>query len=128
MTRFAGSLIEVGICERRTTTTVVPRSISAMGVSRGGLEPSEIRLTGDVNTELSKVAGNKAGATGVSNETAWQFLFTANLTHTKVELELASVAGVWKEMGFSGAREAREALFPLGTRERPIFPFPSNLN
>ena len=99
-----------------------------MGVSRGGLEPSEIRLTGDVNTELSKVAGNKAGATGVSNETAWQFLFTANLTHTKVELEFASVAGVWKEMGFSGAREAREALFPLGTRERPIVPFPSNLN
>ena len=70
MTRFSGSLIEVGICERRTTTTVVPRAIRAMGVSRGGLEPSEIRLTGDVNTELSKVAGNKAGATGVSNGTA----------------------------------------------------------
>ena len=85
MTRSAGSLRQVGICGRRTSTAVAPKPIRAMGVSRGGLEPSEISLTGDVNSELAKVAGNKARATRVSNETARQFLFKANLTHTNVE-------------------------------------------
>ena len=72
MTRSAGSLIEVGICERRTTTAVIPKPIRAKGMSRGGLEPSEISLTGDVNSKLAEVAGNKAWVTVVSTGTARQ--------------------------------------------------------
>lgn len=86
MTRSAGSLHEVGICGRRTTTAVAPKPIRVIGVRRGGgLEPSEIILTGDVNTQLAEVVGNKAEATVVSNGTARQFLFKANLTHTNAE-------------------------------------------
>ena len=92
MTRSAGSLRKVGVCERRTTRAVVPKPIRAKGMSRGGLESR--KALGDVNSELAAVTGNKAGATGVSNGTVQQFLFTANLTHTNVELELASVVGV----------------------------------
>ena len=70
------------------------------------------------------VTGNKAGATGVSNGTVQQFLFTANLTHTNVELELASVVGVWKGMGLE-ARETPEGLFSQRARVRVRIPFPS---
>ena len=55
---------------------------------------TEISLTGEVNSKLAEVARNKAGATVVSNRTARQFLSIANLTHTNVESELVSVAGV----------------------------------
>ena len=51
-------------------------------------------MTGEVNFKLAEVAQNKAGATVVSNRTARQFLSIANLTHTNVESELVSVAGV----------------------------------
>ena len=48
----------------------------------------------------------------------------ANLTHKNVELELASVAGVWKGMGFK-ARETREGLFSHRARVRVRISFPS---
>ena len=112
MTRFAGSLRE----RETDDQSSFPQANSRYGSERRRLRTERDKLDGWRQFQTRWGCWEQSlGYSGLyRNGTR---VSIANLTHKYVESELASVAGVWKGMGFE-AHETREGLFSHRARVR----------